>query len=61
MIQQVLTALRMTPTLDAVSLPFVRTLFSDGNFAPNDASNAAAKAMLDELVTTSRALARLPG
>jgi NAD(P)H-dependent FMN reductase len=61
MIKQVVTTLRMTPILDAVSLPFVMTMLSDGHFVPNDVSNSAAKVMLDELLTTSRTLTGLRG
>jgi NAD(P)H-dependent FMN reductase len=60
MIKQVVTALKMAPVVEAVSLPFVRQfLDDDGNVAPNDVMTASAKAMFDELIRVSEALRRL--
>jgi NAD(P)H-dependent FMN reductase len=57
-IKPVLSALRMIPVVEAVPIPFVWTLLEgeivDGHderrFAPNEAIEAGADAMLDELV-----------
>lgn len=46
---------------EAVSLPFVAQMVSDGRFLPNDAAPGGAKAMLDELIRTSEALSVLRG
>lgn len=52
---------RRPPVTEAVSLPFVAQMVSDGRFLPNDAAPGGAKAMLDELIRTSEALSVLRG
>jgi NAD(P)H-dependent FMN reductase len=59
MIKQVVSALRMTPVVDAVTIPMVRTMIEDDGFHPTDIVASSAKAMLDELVKVGNALARL--
>jgi len=60
MIKQVVTALKMAPVVEAVSLPFVRQfLDGDDHVVPNDVMTASAKAMFDELIRVSGALRRL--
>jgi NAD(P)H-dependent FMN reductase len=56
------TALRMMPIPDAVSLPFFARMFAaDGTFAPDERQNAAAAAMLDELARWTAAMRTLRG
>jgi NAD(P)H-dependent FMN reductase len=51
MLKQVITALKMVPVFDAVNIPFVQQfLDADRKLQPNDIMEAAATAMLDELV-----------
>ncbi|MBM9509897.1 NADPH-dependent FMN reductase [Actinacidiphila acididurans] len=51
MIKQVLGALKMTPVLEAVSIPFVQQFLDDeAQVVPNEVLTSSAKAMLDELV-----------
>jgi NAD(P)H-dependent FMN reductase len=57
MIKQVVTALRMTPVVDAVTIPMVRTMVDDDGFHPTDIVASSAKVMLDELVKVGRAMA----
>jgi NAD(P)H-dependent FMN reductase len=57
MIKQVVTALRMTPVVDAVTIPMVRTMVDDDGFHPTDIVAASAKVMLDELVKVGTAMA----
>jgi NAD(P)H-dependent FMN reductase len=59
MIKQVVTALRMTPVVDAVTIPMVRTMLDDDGFSPTDIVASSAKVMLDELVKVGRALAAM--
>lgn len=60
MAKQVVTALRMVPIPDAVSIPFVaRLLTPDGFIVPNDAMEGAATAMLDQLSRFTAALRSL--
>jgi NAD(P)H-dependent FMN reductase len=60
MIKQVVTTLRMTPVVDAVVIPMVRTMINDnGGFEPTDIVLGSAKAMLDELVKYGRAMAAM--
>ncbi|HEY4021344.1 MAG TPA: NAD(P)H-dependent oxidoreductase [Pseudonocardiaceae bacterium] len=60
MIKQVLTTLKMTPLFEAVSIPFVQQfLDEDRRLQPNDVMLTASKAMLDELVQVTKALAPL--
>lgn len=57
MIKQVVTTLKMTPVMEAVSIPFVSQFLDDeGTIIPNDSMSASAKAMLDELFRVSQAL-----
>jgi NAD(P)H-dependent FMN reductase len=55
-IKQVLAAVRMTPVLEAVTIPFVPQFIEDGRFIPNDIVTASAKSMLEELVRMDAAL-----
>jgi NAD(P)H-dependent FMN reductase len=59
MIKQVVTALRMTPIVDAVAIPMVRTMLDDEGFHPNDIVSSSAKVMLDELVKVGKAMTRM--
>ncbi|TYB39851.1 NAD(P)H-dependent oxidoreductase [Micromonospora sp. AP08] len=60
MIKQVLTTLKMTPIPEAVHIPFVAQFIDDdGALRPNETMDASAKAMLDELVHWTSALAPL--
>jgi NAD(P)H-dependent FMN reductase len=57
MMKQVVTALRMLPLFDAVTIPFVSTLIDeDGRFQPTEIMEKAAATMLDELVRVEAAL-----
>ena len=57
MIKHVVTALKMTPLVEAVSIPFVQShLNEDKQLKPNDAMVSSAKAMFDELAWVSEAL-----
>jgi NAD(P)H-dependent FMN reductase len=57
MVKQVVSALRMVPSNEAVTIPFVqRLLDNEGNFAADETVTSAAKAMLDELVRLADAL-----
>jgi NAD(P)H-dependent FMN reductase len=59
-IKQVVTALRMFPLFEAVSIPFVANfLDDDGRVQPNETMVQAAKMMLDELVRVEAALRAL--
>ena len=56
-LKPVLAALRMTPVVEAVNVPFVgQFIAEDETFAPNDVLEQAAGAMLDELGRTEAAL-----
>ncbi len=56
-LEPVATALRLRPVAEAVNLPFVTALLGeDGELHPNDVSEQAARAMLDELARTEAAL-----
>jgi NAD(P)H-dependent FMN reductase len=60
MLKQVLTTLKMTPLFEAVHIPFVQQfLDEDRKVQPNDIMLTASKAMLDELVTVTKALSPL--
>jgi NAD(P)H-dependent FMN reductase len=60
MIKQVVTALKMTPLFEAVSIPFVAQFIDDeGELQANEVMLQAAGAMLDELVRVSDALRAL--
>lgn len=57
MIKQVVTALKMVPIVEAVSIPFVaQFLDSEGKVVPNEVMQASATAMLDELLRFTGAL-----
>jgi NAD(P)H-dependent FMN reductase len=58
-LKPVLAALRMTPVVDAVTIPMIRTMVREGAFEPTDIVAASAKVMLDELVKFAAALAGL--
>jgi len=56
-LKPVLSALRMVPVVEAVSIPlFQQFLTEDGEFVPNDQVAGSAKAMLDELQRLTTAL-----
>jgi NAD(P)H-dependent FMN reductase len=59
MIKQVVTTLRMTPVVDAVTIPMARTMIDDDGFHPTDIVASSAKVMLDELVKVGGAMARM--
>jgi NAD(P)H-dependent FMN reductase len=57
MLKPVLVALKMTPVLEAVNVPFVRQFIDDEEqFRPNEVLEQAADAMLDELERVESAL-----
>jgi NAD(P)H-dependent FMN reductase len=56
MIKQVVSALKMVPVNEAVSIPFVRQFLEDGVIQPNETMMLAADQMLDELLRWTRAL-----
>jgi NAD(P)H-dependent FMN reductase len=57
MLKPVLVALKMTPVMEAVNVPFVRQFIDDEEqFQPNEILEQAADAMLDELVRVESAL-----
>jgi len=58
-LKPVLAALRMTPVVDAVTIPMAKTMLRDDAFEPTDIVAASAKTMLDELVKIAPALAGL--
>jgi NAD(P)H-dependent FMN reductase len=56
-LKPVLSALRMVPVVEAVSIPFVaQFLADDDEFVPNAELEAGAKGMLDELLRLTSAL-----
>lgn len=60
MLKQVVTALKMVPLFEAVSIPFVTQFLDDqGTLRPNDVMTTAASAMLAELARVNAGLARL--
>ena len=56
MLKPVLAAVRMTPVVEAVNIPFVQQFLDDGRFRANDVLEQAVPAMLDELVRVEAAL-----
>jgi NAD(P)H-dependent FMN reductase len=59
-LKPVLSALRMVPVVDAVSVPFFAQFIDDeGTFVPNAELEAGGKAMLDELVRVTAGLRAL--
>jgi len=60
MLEPVLGALKLKPLFEAISIPFVAGFIDEeGVLQPNEVMEGAAKAMLDELARTSRALSTL--
>ena len=60
MLKQVLTALKIMPVPEAVNIPFVREFLDEGGrFKPNEAMEASATAMLDELLRWTESLRSL--
>ena len=55
-LKSVLTTLKMVPVVEAVNIPFFAQFLTDGEFRPNDVTEAAADAMLDELAGYAEAL-----
>ena len=60
-LKQVITALRMTPIVEAVNIPFHTQFIADGTFNANEVMDAAADAMLDEMLRVEVALRTLRG
>lgn len=57
MLKQVVTALKMTPVVEAVAIPFVHGhIDEEAGLVPDEVTTAAAKSLLDELVRTEAAL-----
>jgi NAD(P)H-dependent FMN reductase len=56
MLKQVVTALKLVPMNEAVSIPFVQQFLKDGRIEPNETMNSAADVMLDELKRWAGAL-----
>jgi hypothetical protein len=50
---------KMLPVYEAVYIPFVARQIDDGRFTPNDVTQQAATALLDELVRVEAALGPL--
>ncbi len=61
MVKQVVTALKMMPVPDAVTIPFVAQWMADGKFQPNSPLREAATTMLNELHRWEEALRPLRG
>jgi NAD(P)H-dependent FMN reductase len=59
MLKPVMVALRMTPLFEAVNIPFVQQFIDGDKFVPNDVLEAAAPAMLNELLRCTHALRSL--
>jgi NAD(P)H-dependent FMN reductase len=55
-LKQVITTLKMVPVFESVNIPFHTQFIHDGRFEPNDVLEAAATAMLNELVRVGGAL-----
>jgi NAD(P)H-dependent FMN reductase len=55
-LKPVISALRMTPAVDAVTIPMVGAMMNDGAFEPTEIVQASAKVMLDELVKLAEVL-----
>jgi NAD(P)H-dependent FMN reductase len=58
-IKPVVAALRMTPVVDAVTIPMATSMVDEHGFHPNDIVSASAKPLLDELVGVGRAFREL--
>lgn len=59
MTRQLVTAFKIVPIVEQVTIPFVAQLVKDGVFAANDNHNKAAPVMLDELLRWTNALRTL--
>ena len=60
MLKQTVTALKMVPMVEAVSIPFfTKSIDASGTFTPDDLQNKAAAAMLTELRRWTNALQTL--
>jgi NAD(P)H-dependent FMN reductase len=59
MIKQVVTSLSMMPIVEAVPIPMVGTMITDGEFDPTEIVGQSATVMLDALVRWTAALATL--
>jgi NAD(P)H-dependent FMN reductase len=60
-LKQVITALKMTPIVEAVNIPFHTQFLDDGTVAANEVMEQSATAMLDEIARTQTALQTLRG
>lgn len=59
MSKQILTTLKMVPLVEAVHIPYVTRLVSDGIFKAEEKHDKSARVMLDELLRWSEALTGL--
>lgn len=59
MIKPVLTALKMIPVSDAVSIPLRSTLSADGEWLPDEMTNTAARRLMSELLTLTDTLSAM--
>ena len=59
MTKQIVSSVKMLPVYEAVYIPFVAGQVTDGRFTPNDVTQQAATALLDELVRLEAALGQL--
>jgi NAD(P)H-dependent FMN reductase len=59
LLKPVLSEVKMVPVLEAVNIPFVRTLIKDGVLETSETLETSATAMLDELVRVTAALRTL--
>jgi NAD(P)H-dependent FMN reductase len=60
MLKQVVTALKMTPVVESVNIPFIpQFLDADRTLVPNEIMESAVLAMLAELARCTKALSRL--
>jgi NAD(P)H-dependent FMN reductase len=55
-LKPVVVGLKMTPLLEAVNIPFVAAMITDGRLEANEIMEQAAEAMLSELVRVEAAL-----
>jgi NAD(P)H-dependent FMN reductase len=49
-LQQVVTAVKLTPVIEQVNIPFYQQFLEDGEIHANDVMETAAGAMLDQIV-----------
>jgi NAD(P)H-dependent FMN reductase len=61
MTKQIVSALKMVPMVEAVTLPFFQKSMHDGVFAPEEIQAKAAQTMLDEMARWEAALRVLRG